>query len=476
MQKTDFDIRPDKKQIRLGDRTLSRVEDAALDVMEDPKTGERILMRHYKELPPPQIDFIRKAAVRHFFPKLEEAQYDQDTGDLESQILDRIRGRRELKGILYPYCYTVKPDGGAYEEVYTVNELPEQFVEKYRRIDEAVQMPEFPLRARVLAALNLSDTMVGIQEELGGLLYSMSPEAVYINIESGEVRILIERCLDPAFRGKGRYEYGFATLKNKEPEGDYLGEADLLNFLEYATFRLLCMEDPFNGEETLLLYPCLTKKALEEIHQGDYRFIFSGGDHSQAAHLGPNIRGRWNSLPGSLRRTFERVFDRGGSVREGQMNLAGWRKQMRKLRDCLVSVNRQFRLCDPELSNKVLFMVIGEYQIPVWSMKAIYWYHVGRSYDAKTNGLVGGINAGGYLENRTDSRWVFKIDKTTSTVKPGEQVKLEEGAELTIENQTIRVVNGEKALPYPLTTVLDQDLTVLDQDLTVPDDSQEDET
>ena len=63
-------------------------------------------------------------------------------------------------------------------------------------------LPEFPLRARVLAALNLSDAVAGIQEYFGELLYSFCPEVVYVHVENGDIRILIEQCLSPASKGK----------------------------------------------------------------------------------------------------------------------------------------------------------------------------------------------------------------------------------------------------------------------------------
>lgn len=372
---------------------------------------------------------------------------------------------RELKGILYPYCYQTDRSDGAEADVYTISDLPEQFTEKYRRLDEAVLLPEFPLRARVLAALNLADTMVGIQDKFEGLLYSMRPGAVYVNLETGETKILIERCMDFASGKEGRYEYGFAVGPKEEKE-DTLTEADLLNFLEYTTFRLLCMEDPFDGEETLTRYPCLTRKALEEIHRGDYPFAFAGAGHPAAAYPSQNAQARWKSLPGDLRRLFERVFDRSARIGEDGMDLSKWRIQMRKLRDCLVSVNRQFRLCDPEVPNKVLFLVIGEYRIPVWSKKAIYWYHTKLEYEKTTNGLVGGINSEGSLENRTGTQWAVELDGTTAFIAPGGKVKLEEGMKLTIGKEVVRIVNGETqaADPEPSVDGLDLGLTIPDLD------------
>lgn len=446
MQKTEFKVRPDGKGVKLGDRFFYRIHEGFKQVMKDPDTKELVLLQSYYGLKPEQIHDTRREILRHFFSKHSGDWTEEEAEELEIQILDNLRSRRACKGIVAPFCYTTEPAEDGCRNVYTVSELPEGFLEKYRRIDEAVLLPEFPLRARVLAALNLSDAVAGIQEYFGELLYSFCPEVVYVHVENGDIRILIEQCLSPASKGKDRYVYGFASEPGKEiPEMPKA--AELLNFLEYTTFRLLCMEDPFDGAGTLVQYPCLTKRALEEIHKGEHKFVFSDGGKPLSAYAGQHAWGKWKGIPRYLRRIFERVFAQGTGDQSSRMDLAEWQKQMQKLRDCLVYVNRQFRLCDPEVPNKVPFMVIGEYRIPVWAKKAIYWYHAGVPYDAKTNGIIGGIDAEGFLENHMDSRWVIEMDKKTFTVAPGKKVKLEEGMKLTVtENICIRVMSGE-ALP-----------------------------
>lgn len=449
MRKTEFEVRPDRKGIKLGDRFFYYEGGDFKNVMKDPGTGEQMLLGQHEGLKPEQIDKVRKAVLRHFFPESLEERTDEEEEELEVCILDELRGRRDLKGVVCPFCYTEEPAEEGGRNVYTVSELPEAFTEKYRRIDRAVLLPEFPLRARVLAALNLSDLTVGIWKYFGRLLQSFGPEAVYVHMESGDIRVLIERCLSPAGRGKDRYAYGFASGPGKALS-ETPGEAELLNFLEYTTFRLLCMEDPFDGAKTLVQYPCLTKKALEEIHQGGYPFIFSDGGKQLCAYIGQQALGRWKGLPGYLRRSFERAFSQGAAPRDGGPGLADWQKQMQMLRDCLVYVNRQFRLCDPEIPNKVPFMVIGEYRIPVWSKKAVYWYHAGLPYESGAGGIIGGIDAEGFLENRMDSRWVAEVDGKTFAVAPGGKVKLEEGMNVTVaEGVCIQVVSGEVPAAAP---------------------------
>ena len=164
MQKTEFKVRRDGKGVKLGDRFFYRIHEGFKQVMKDPDTKELVLLQSYYGLKPEQIHDTRREILRHFFSKHSGDWTEEEAEELEMQILDNLRSRRACKGIVAPFCYTTEPAEDGCRNVYTVSELPEGFLEKYRRIDEAVLLPEFPLRARVLAALNLSDAVAGIQE------------------------------------------------------------------------------------------------------------------------------------------------------------------------------------------------------------------------------------------------------------------------------------------------------------------------
>ena len=119
---------------------------------------------------------------------------------------------------------------------------------------------------------------------------------------------------------------------------------------------------------------------------------------------------------------------------------------MQKLRDCLVYVNGQFRFCDPDVSNKVLFMVIDDYKIPVWPKKAIYWYHVDVPISESRNGIIAGITAKDgryYLNNLSGNVWGATNKNTSFWIYPEREIEIVEGMTIQLENgKIIKIVNG----------------------------------
>ena len=339
-------------------------------------------------------------------------------------------GIKELKNLIYPNNYV----GSSVEELLG---------EKYCRLDQAIPMKNFPFHARVLSAMNLTDTIKGIWEQFQGLVYYLGPEAVFVHVETGDIKVVVDRCFDAKLGVKKRYEFLFTLNPNEDAQGP-LNEEEIFHFLVYTTFRLLCIDDPFDGCDTLLQYPYMNSKAIEKIHKGNYQFVFGENSNHCSEYIGDIAPVRWKNLPRFLKQAYTQAFSRGeeecGCVRTAE----AWLKIMRQVRDCLVFVNNQFRLCDPDMSNRILFMEIDAYKIPVWAKKAIYWYHVGIDYDTQTNGLVAGINRDGLLENKSQKNWMVNVDGTTSFVEPESSIRLKEGMQIWLtDSAKMQIVSGE---------------------------------
>ncbi len=444
MRKIDFEVGLDKRSIVFGDRFYFNVDCDMQHVMENPETKDKVLLEHYENLAIGHVEGLKRLIVKKVLMNMGMEFDDSDIEACEVQSIDELVSKRELKSLIYPFSYTMRLKANDQVDLFTASELPGNFTEKYHQIDKAVKLSNFSLHARIMSVLNLSDAIRGINEFFRGLVYYIGPQAVFVNIETGDVKILIEKCIDADLRGKRRYEYNF-TPKLKNESFEPMNETELLRFLAYATFKLICVGDPFDGCDTLIQYPYLTDDAIEKMHQGNYHFIFDEGDNRHSEYIGQGVYARWKTLPMFVKLAYIQVFNREVEDLDEQWNLEKWLVLMRKLRDCLVYVNNQFKLCDPDVSNKIMFMKINEFKIPAWAKKAIYWYHAGVPYDAKTNGLVAGINVEGFLENHSELQWVVEFDKKTFFVQPGHSVKLEEGMTIQLtDNTIIYVVNGER--------------------------------
>lgn len=305
-------------------------------------------------------------------------------------------------------------------------------------LSKAVMRRDFPLQARVMAALNLAEALEEKKDCYAECLVHLSTEAVSVNIENGDVEIDVEKCFQNDISLDGMENY----IQCQGGTNTGLEENDFTRFAVYSTFRLLCMENPFDGRETLLEYPLLSKKAIKQIHSGDYGFVMSDCTNRFSDYIGREILPMWKNVPIFLKEVFEQELN----VKQKDLDclsMKEWVKYMRMLRDCLVCVNNQFRLCDPDAKNDVLFMVVNGFKIPVWPRKAIYWYHVDEEkIDMQKGGIIGGINTKGLLENRTSGRWYVEDHGQKIILYSDCGIKPENGMKIYIGCSKIEIVSG----------------------------------
>ncbi|MBQ4045814.1 MAG: hypothetical protein II627_05145, partial [Lachnospiraceae bacterium] len=348
---------------------------------------------------------------------------------LESLLSRQLRVIDDTKSIIFPDFYTVEEiDGTGELLIYTVSDLGLDFNE-YKPISMVVETREFAMRNRLMAGLNLAAIFSQLEKNYSRLIRCAGWDDILVNQKNGDVKVFLEdfvgdsqrRSLDP-----GSSPQALAgTEMSFYPDG-------MKHFLAYALFRLLLADDPFDGAATLTEYPLLTADAVRMIHGPDAKYIFAKDRSNPCTEYIGSTAGRiFKGYPGFLRKTFETTFTAGMTDPGQRPGMDEWLLQMRRLRDCLVVVNNQIRLCDPGAKNSVLFLQIGVYMIPLWEKKAIYYYHVGLEADdplVGDNGIIAGLYKEGFLRNNSSGLvWTVYRNGIERKIHPGEQTQLKEG-------------------------------------------------
>jgi len=138
------------------------------------------------------------------------------------------------------------------------------------------------------------------------------------------------------------------------------------------------------------------------------------------------------------------------------------------MRDSLVYVNSQFKFCDPDVSNKVLFMVVDDFKIPVWPKKAVYWYHVDIPLYESQNGIVAGVTVREgkyYLSNLSGNPWAVTLNSVTEWVEPEQSIQIIEGMVIKLgDSKSIKVQSGEIDTTPELVDVIVPDMNSIVND------------
>lgn len=386
---------------------------------------------------------------RALLKKCDDPEWIKATEDFECEVLQNKEDSRVLKNVLVPRIFRRDGGEGEPDEFYLLTELPEDWMdEDIHPLSKAFSAAGFSIYNRVLAGLRLAEILCVFQKHIGKAILSIQPEQIYINTQTGEVFIWAEQWLRSI---SGKEETGCAGFPPEwfAREEKVFDRQDLQFFAAYAIFRLLCGDDPFDGSETLLEFPLLTPQAVRAIGAGGYRFVLAKGENANAGceYIGKGMLRKWKAFPDFIRSEFERTFTAGVEQREERPDLSQWVQTMRKLRDCLVFVNGQFRFCDPDVSNPVLFMQVDDYKIPVWPKKAVYWYHVDLPLHESSNGVVAGISVKNdkyYLNNLSGSVWGATLKNTTLWIYPENDVEVVKDLVIRFENKKeLKIVSGQ---------------------------------
>ncbi len=353
--------------------------------------------------------------------------------------------KRSFKNIIYPRIMKQSSTLDENAKYYIFTEIPNFSGPSIHKLSSSLSINGFSIYSRIMAATNLTEALNVIHGYIGKNILSIHPEGIYVNIENGDVYIWIEQWLSECVDPSAVSDFGFSPEWYTRNEKN-VTEADLRFFLAYVIFRLLCNDDPFDGSETLLQFPLLTDEAMRLMRADKYGFVLSKNNNCVSEYIGQGLWNKWRNLPTFLRNEIEKSFTTGIENPDERTEISQWVKVMQKLRDCLVYVNGQFRFCDPDVSNKVLFMVIDDYKIPVWPKKAIYWYHVDIPINESKNGIIAGVTSKEghyYLNNLSGNVWGATLNNTSFWIYPEREIEIVEGMTIQLENgKIIKIENG----------------------------------
>lgn len=445
MQDNKFVVAPNNKSAMISNQLYNCI-DAEIDgVMKSASTGELVFIHEYSEREAGALVATRNEIISNFFPETDKMVIESDTEEYEVHLLDKMHDSKRYQNIIYPYSYTWGEKDGR-SVLYTVSELPADFTGKYHTISKAIFMPNFKLHVRIVTAINIAEMLKMLWKDFQGLLHNITPDSILVNTENGDVKIIIEKCMDKGRNLEDVDAGDYMCLCGTEKE--CIDEQMLTKYIAYSTFRLLCMSNPYDGRKTLVEFPLLTRRANRMIHSGDYDFILSESTNMYSEFIGREVVAKWNSIPVFLRERVEQEL-RNDDNAAVDSNLEDWVRLTRMLRDSLVFVNGQFKFCDPNENNRVLFIATkNKYRIPVWPRKAVYWYHLGCTDEDKCNKVAIGVNSEGWLENHTFSVWSVESYGNTYWINPGQAVKPELGMYITIADDLyVGIINGDRGTP-----------------------------
>lgn len=438
MQGMNIDI-SDLGRIIVEDRVYYRDENGYDGMLQNSITNEKAFLKPYTD--------------SKVIEAIEAFEYD---------ILSAEGNKKCFKNIIYPRIIRQKISLDEELKYYSFTEIPKGFSEgNAHKLSLLSSINGFSIYARIMAAINIVETLNVLEPYVGKNILSIHPEDIYVNTDNGEIYIWIEQWLSE-FNDQDRIEdFGFSpewySRESKIPT-----DGDLRFFIAYVIFRLLCNDEPFDGSETLLQFPLLTEEAIRMMRANKYGFVLAKGSNKISEYMGQGLWNKWRALPRFFKAEIEKSFTVGMDVPEERTEILQWLKVMQKMRDCLVYVNGQFRFCDPDVSNNVLFMVIDDYKVPVWPKKAIYWYHVDILANETKNGVVAGVTLKEgryYLSNLSGDVWGVTLNHTSFWVYPEREVEIVEGMAVQLENgKVIRIVNGLVDASKKTVSVTEQDI------------------
>ena len=438
MQTINIDIN-DSGRIMIEDRVYYPADNGMDGMLENPYTSE--------------IAILKKCDNRELIDLIETFECD---------VLSEQMNVYGFRYVIYPRVLKKKDSIKNETEYFLFTELPGNAKgDTVHQLSKSLYVNGFSIYSRIMAAIHLAEVLTVLEKYIGKNILSIRPEHIYVNVENGEIYIWIEQWLKKHKTFPCKDEFGFSP-EWYEGEEKEISAADFGFFAAYAIFRLLCNDDPFDGSDTLLQFPLLTQEAISAIRANKYGFALAKGPNCVSEYTDPALINKWRGLPMFLRREFERNFTAGVNHSEERTGLSQWLKIMQKMRDCLVYVNGQFRFCDPDVSNKVMFMVIDEYKIPVWPKKAIYWYHVNIPMSESKNGVIAGVTVRDghyYLTNLSGNVWGATLNNTSLFIHPEREIELVLGLTIQLENgKTIRIVDGLVDEPDKMVNLTNPDM------------------
>jgi len=412
-------VYPDKSRMNVSGQLYNCTDGDIEGLFRNSVTGECVFVGEHVIDGMEQFNMLRRSIDDSFFQKDDiDVLSENELDDLECYALEAFHSDNNLNSIIYPYAYDIQNDLDGKIKIYTINEIPEEFRSKYKKYTNVVFDSKFAINIRLLAIANILDVLQALSEKFNNYFKCIDNDAIYIDVESGDVKILLEKMI--SFQ-RGRTEVSI--------------NADIA----YIIFELLCMANPYDGKKTLEKIPLLTRKTREIINSQIKEFVFGDNENGVSKYIGKEMLARWNALPLIIRNALEDNLDRSRTAIIYDIN--DWIFAVRKLRDLLVFVNRSFRFCNPAEKNQILFFEIDKFLVPIWPRKAVYGYHVGDLDYSKSRQVILGVNQEGKVVNHSTKTILVKLDNRTINVEEGDAFIPECGMEVIVENICIHIVN-----------------------------------
>lgn len=412
-------IYPDKSRMNMSGQLYNCTDGDVDGLFQNLVTGECVLVGEYAISGMEQFDKLRRSIDDSFFQKDDmEVLSEDELYDLEIEALDILHNDSRLNSIIFPYSFDIQNDLDGKIKIYTINEVPEEFESKYKKYINVVFDSRFAINVRLSVIANILDVLQALNEKFNNYFECIDSDAIYIDIESGDVKIILEKML---------------SCQRKKKEVNI--NADIA----YIVFELLCMANPYDGRKTLVEVPLLTPKMKDIINYQIKEFVLADNENGVSKYIGKEMLARWNALPPIIRNVLEDNLDKGRSSITYDIN--DWIFVIRKLRDLLVFVNRSFRFCNLAEKNQILFFKIDVFLVPIWPRKALYGYHVGETDYLKSQQVILGVNQEGRVVNYSPTDIFLKLEDKQVKVETGEAFLPECGMEILVDNKCITIAN-----------------------------------
>lgn len=352
-------------------------------------------------------------------------QKNESTSSNLQAIYNKIRQCKAWQNILVPDLLY------EYKNSLVVRMPAPDDICDYQTIPHVAYNTALPIRTKILILDSLTGLIMTLRDSFPSALKRLGANCVHVNPKTGDVRVLLNRCIDSA-ADEQEFAEDEMFLEVHSPDG--LSEQMIVRFLIYTAFVLIVRRNPFDCRAAMMQYPLLTKQAIRDINTGRFGFHASASGQNGAAEADSADK-VWRSLPTFFRNVIQSELSSSGQVHH--LTLKEWQMKIRMLRDSLIIVKNKNVLYDWDVDQSLMLLKCNGYLIPVYPRKAIYWYHLGLSYTNGENGVIAGIDADYNLKNNSTILWTTKKG---SQINKGKAIKLRPGLVINISGQEIQVL------------------------------------
>lgn len=408
------------------------------------------------------VDHDKKGRISQFQYYDEEENcfqcnvvYDNQTNskaiDRKNKQIEKIRPN--VRHVSVPKIY---PNIIDHEIINTLYIFPIDSKCKWKMVD-IIEKPNNSFRLiplRIKACINILETFYEIFLYIylmnQGSLFDL--DSLYIDIDSGNIEIrsveLFSDCVNST-DNHDKFQI-FASLHPCYfPPEWYINPSNLYekscnqklfisglrHMIAVFLFRILFIDDPFDGSATLDKYPYFSSKAISDMYGSNPIFILhTSSKNPNSSFVGENAFELWNhksflSEASLLKHKFCQTFVNFINQPEKRYSIPDWLFLFRTIKDQLCLVNGKWKLVTEsdywDVGDYFRLNICG-YGIPLLTNKTICRYHLYNTeyYDKDIDSKICLISKDGYLINKSrDIIWSY-FSNEEKKVKPGQAMPL----------------------------------------------------